>query len=291
MYYFILNPVAGGGKLTRIHNKLKQRLSSLNLIGEFMKTSGEGDGESLARLAVKKGYSTIICVGGDSTVSEVLNGVVGSDVTIGIIPIGHNNIFAKKMGIPTNWKDAISVIQARFKDSFDVGKIIESRQYFFLSAGFGAETSLCFKNGSSSAFSMNYDRTVFKSALENQSNIKMRFIVDKSYAITLNVLSASIMNLGFIKNCFLNNFKFDTKDGLLDLVVVSEIKDDFDIPQLLRISKPSDSRLITRIQGREIHVESFSEQLKIHVDGRIITKTPATFKIAPTKQKLIIKKS
>jgi diacylglycerol kinase (ATP) len=285
MYYFILNPIAGNGRLNKIQNKLKHQLSSLNLVGEFMKTAGEGDAENLARIAVKKGYSTVICVGGDQTINEVLNGIAGNDITLGIIPIGENNSFAKKINIPSDYTKAIKLISARYIYNFDVGKIIENREYFLMSSGTGAENFLCMRTKDNFL-----NKSLLKTFLEGFVPVKMRFIIDKSYAITKDILTASIINSTFIKSNYLENINFNSSDGLLDLVLFG-VNSKANINKILKDDDIfSDIYNLTRIKAREIHIESFEEQMKIHIDGRIIAKTPATFTIAPSKQKVIVGK-
>jgi len=294
VYYFILNPVAGGGKLQSIQHKLKQKLSSLNLVGEFMKTAGDNDAENLARLAVKKGYSTIICVGGDSTVNEVLNGISGADITLGIIPIGYNNVFADLIKIPNDWRKAIDVIAARRIEHFDLGNVLENKEFFIMSSGIGAENVLSIKNRNRSFLSddnfLGNDSSFFANLLKDQPTYKLQFVIDRKYAITSNALSVSIINSRFFKYGYLDNIEFDYKDRMLDLVILSNVKNRNKLKSIIKNSSSLDGKYFTHIRGTEIHVESFSEQLKVHLDGRVLAKTPCTFKISPTKQKIITSK-
>lgn len=71
-----------------------------------------GDGERFAREAVQAVTppDTIIAAGGDGTVNEVINGMSGSDVALGIIPLGTANDFARQAGIPDDADHAMDVI-------------------------------------------------------------------------------------------------------------------------------------------------------------------------------------
>src|SRR5262245_37947689 len=59
-----------------------------------------GDGAVFAREAIAAGADTIVAVGGDGTANEVLNGMEGTSVGLGIIPAGTANDFARQVGIP-----------------------------------------------------------------------------------------------------------------------------------------------------------------------------------------------
>lgn len=101
----ITNPSARGDKARSF---LEQR-KSWEEVGVIMETSGPGDAERLAALAVKQGFTTVIAGGGDGTVFEVLNGLVSGnerliDYRFGVLPLGTVNVFAKELGMPMNPK-------------------------------------------------------------------------------------------------------------------------------------------------------------------------------------------
>src|SRR5215208_1084125 len=64
----------------------------------------------IAKKAVKKGYSTVIAMGGDGTISAVVRGLAGSDVHLGIIPAGTENDIALSLGIPKDFREACELI-------------------------------------------------------------------------------------------------------------------------------------------------------------------------------------
>lgn len=138
MYYYILNPASGGGRINKIQDRLKTKLSELGIAGEFVKSIGEGDAKKLAVMGVKKGYKTIVAVGGTSTINEVINGVGNSGVAVGIIPIGNKNELANSLGI-LDWQSACNILAARKIEVLNLGRV--GKSYFITSVdiGFGAE--------------------------------------------------------------------------------------------------------------------------------------------------------
>ncbi|MEP6956363.1 MAG: diacylglycerol kinase family protein [Chthoniobacterales bacterium] len=93
----ILNPAARGERARR----LRARIEAIADGAVVLATSRSGDAESLARTAVKQGFDTIVAAGGDGTVNEVVNGMAGSSVALGILPLGTMNVFATELGLPT----------------------------------------------------------------------------------------------------------------------------------------------------------------------------------------------
>jgi diacylglycerol kinase (ATP) len=69
---------------------------------EARETHASGDATNLARQAAQSDYGAIFAVGGDGTLNEVMNGVLGSDTALGVLPYGTANVWAKEMGLPLN---------------------------------------------------------------------------------------------------------------------------------------------------------------------------------------------
>jgi len=100
-----------------------------------------GDATRFAREAVRDGASTVVAVGGDGTVNEVVNGLVGSGVPLGVIPIGTANDFARQAGIPDDPNHAMDVILRQPPRPMDVGEV-NGRAFLNVSTGgVGAETT------------------------------------------------------------------------------------------------------------------------------------------------------
>ena len=76
-------------------------------------TWGAGDAASHAAQAADRGTDVVIACGGDGTLNEVVNGLDGYDVPLGVIPLGTANDFARQTGIPQVADHAMDVILRR----------------------------------------------------------------------------------------------------------------------------------------------------------------------------------
>src|SRR5947199_5903508 len=65
-------------------------------------TTRTGEAELLARRGVEEGFEKIVAAGGDGTINEVVNGLAGAGVTLGLLPIGTMNVFATELGLPVH---------------------------------------------------------------------------------------------------------------------------------------------------------------------------------------------
>lgn len=154
MYYFIINPNSRSGTGLRIWRQLEQQLKNQQISYQAYLTEYVGHARKLAHaLSDSAVPRTIVVLGGDGTVNEVLDGLILSDhITLGYIPAGSGNDFARGLGIPQNPRKALDCILHH-------GQIREIRlgqvkadgktHRFGTSTGIGYDASICHENLSS----------------------------------------------------------------------------------------------------------------------------------------------
>lgn len=113
----VLNPEA---RTSRKLNVVSQ-IAALAPHAAVRLTGYPGHAEFLAREAVSQGFETVVAGGGDGTVNEVLRGITGSKVRLGVLPLGTMNVFARELKVPLEWKKAWRMIEHGEKRSVDLG--------------------------------------------------------------------------------------------------------------------------------------------------------------------------
>ena len=147
-WYIIVNPSSGGGISKKKLTKIRQCLKENNIFGRLNKTSPQVSAKSLVGKGIQQGFRRIICIGGDGTVHNLVNGILNQtnvnpkDIVIGLIPMGTGNDWARHHNIPTNYKKAISIIAKENVDQQDVGELrilngARKAVYFINYAGVG----------------------------------------------------------------------------------------------------------------------------------------------------------
>ena len=117
-HLFIINPAAGKHMDTvGIQKEIKTAMADRDEPWEVMLTKGSGDAETLSRAWAEQSSDPlrIYAMGGDGTLNEVVNGVVGCDhVSVGCCPLGSGNDFVKTFG-RENWRfrDLRSLVEAK----------------------------------------------------------------------------------------------------------------------------------------------------------------------------------
>jgi YegS/Rv2252/BmrU family lipid kinase len=101
--YFIINPVAGFGGFQKLARKAILRLGEYGHEVCVVETTGPGEATSLARRAAEQAFDVTLAIGGDGTINEVCNGLVGTETALGVLPAGTANVYAADMRIPIWW--------------------------------------------------------------------------------------------------------------------------------------------------------------------------------------------
>ncbi len=126
---FIVNPSSATGstgrKWPQIEALARDRLGPF----QAMLTTGPGDATRLTRLALLEGAELVVCVGGDGTLNEVVNGFMGEDAPIqpeamlGFIPRGTGSDIIKTVPIPRELNRALDLIKGSHTRPIDLGRL------------------------------------------------------------------------------------------------------------------------------------------------------------------------
>ncbi len=145
----ISNPRAGRGGAQRVLEveRFCEALKAHGVEIEVINTMAPGDATRLAAAAAAKSAgATIIVSGGDGTINEALQGLIGTDARLGIWPRGTANVLAREIGMPTRIeKVAETIARGKIKRIYPGCVLHEEtgeRRYFFLMAGIGLDASV-----------------------------------------------------------------------------------------------------------------------------------------------------
>jgi YegS/Rv2252/BmrU family lipid kinase len=124
--YIILNPIAGHSYAEEIHSAFEESFSENGWTYEVYETTGKEDVSGVARKACERGVDLVIAAGGDGTVAEVVNGLIDTDVPLGILPVGTGNGLARSLQIPISIDEAMQLIAGEHRlqpvDAMRVGE-------------------------------------------------------------------------------------------------------------------------------------------------------------------------
>lgn len=138
----IVNPYATTVS-DRLKNLVVYALQSRYAV-EAVETERRGHATQLTREAATEGFDVVVAFGGDGTVNEAANGLVGSETPLSCLPGGSTNVWCRTLGIPNDVVDATEHL-LRLADDFqpfvvDLGRMND--RHFVFSSGVGLDASV-----------------------------------------------------------------------------------------------------------------------------------------------------
>ncbi len=141
----IYNPSSGREQIKKHLPYILERLEEAGYETSAHKTIGEGSATEAARLASEREFDLVIAAGGDGTIFEVVNGLAEKEYrpTLGIIPAGTTNDFARALEIPKEIEKACDILCNGETIPLDIGKA--GNKYFVNIAAGGTLTELTYE--------------------------------------------------------------------------------------------------------------------------------------------------
>lgn len=118
---FIINPKSGVERQKEIKQGIEAHLDKEQYSYELLYTEFAKHGTVLAKEAARNGAHAVVAVGGDGSVNDIVQGLMGTDTLLAIIPKGSGNGMARTMCIPLDTNDAIKLINKGNVVNMDIG--------------------------------------------------------------------------------------------------------------------------------------------------------------------------
>ncbi|PWK29370.1 YegS/Rv2252/BmrU family lipid kinase [Arcicella aurantiaca] len=206
-----MNPMSGTTTLAQ-KNKIKQIVSKLPESQLFF-TEYSGHATKIAQQAVREGIATVVAIGGDGTVNEVGKGLIGSNTSLGIIPIGSGNGLARHLKIPLKIEKAIQFVMSQPAVLMDVCFLNDIPFFCTAGVGFDAEVAHEFAKQNSRGLKT-YARMALKSFRTYKSET---FQIDNEDKTVFAITFANATQYG---NNAMISPKSKIDDGLIEMVLL-----------------------------------------------------------------------
>jgi YegS/Rv2252/BmrU family lipid kinase len=248
-------------------------------------TTGPGSARALAAGAAAQGYDTVVAAGGDGTINEVVNGLAGTDLALGVLPVGTMNVFATELGLPINLAQAWEVILRGHTREIDLAKANE--QYFVQLAGVGLDAQIV--KETSWAMKRNLGPLSYIVSAAQVASRKPPRLVVQCDGKTIEGCFVLIGNGRFYGGPFTLFQQARVDDGLLDALVFQNLGYLDIIRYLGNILMGSHTDLpdVISCQARKIEVTS-EEEVPVEVDGELAMQVPVTFGFSSRKLRVLV---
>ncbi|MBR0575751.1 diacylglycerol kinase family lipid kinase [Proteiniclasticum sp. BAD-10] len=297
-HLFIVNPVAGNGIALRmtdtIHKLFKElKLKYTDIDYEIVYTKEEGHATEIARRYSAKADYRIYAVGGDGTLNEVLNGMVGSGSSLGCIPGGSGNDFIKSIVTKFDRRRILMNTVLGSEEEIDLGEV--DGRYFINIASMGFDASVVnnvekFKAVKLLPNKFAYLASVLDTAKDFQ-DLNLRMVIDGEELDT-SAFMVAIANGKYYGGGIKIAPDANIRDGLLDVILVRNITRS-KIMRFLPLAvqgKHMDLEEVTFQRAKSISLYS-DEPVYVNIDGELEARREAHFSIGNQKVKFIIPKN
>jgi len=266
---FIFNPRSGRShRYAALPRAIRTFIAEQRLDAALVCSEHAGHAVELARAALADGCERVVAVGGDGTMNQVAQVLVGSPAALGLVPCGSGNGLALHLGIPTRPRRALALLAdpAARVAAIDSGTANGLPFFNVMGLGFDADISRRF-NALPRRGPAAYARAGFKAFRERRSQ-QVTVSADDGPPATLDAFLVSVANSDQYGNRACLAPGAAVVDGRLDLVAVHPVGFWSALPLLARLFLGTfdHSPRVVRLRGTRFVVRRRASGL-IHTDG------------------------
>ncbi len=285
----ITNPAAARTQ-QRAGEAVMRTLRTAGWSAEVLATGGPGDARHLAEYGVSEGVDVVAVFGGDGTTMQAAAALVGTDVSLGVIPGGTGNLLAGNLRIPASPERAARALVAGKPRPFDLGRMDRPTgvQYFAVACGAGYDARVMAETLSE------HKRRWGMAAYAATTLRLLRDIRSTMHVITIDGVEYDahaamvlVANCGEVIPPFVRlGPGIRPDDGLLDVVVMQANSFGQSVRAVWDLLRSADT-LVGFARGREIRVETDPVQ-PVQLDGEPGGFTPFTATVVPGAIRIMV---
>ena len=212
----ILNHAAGLGTAEEYSSAIIGKLSAHGFISSEIIINNSNDLIPAKTISECSDIDLILCCGGDGSLFNITNEYInnGSRATIGLIPFGYNNSFAKACGIAEDFDSAMNTVLSGSPFKYDVGRIND--KFFNLVASFVAAPAMNYITSQQMKDAIDYSKHILRTI--GELNLTK---IGSSFHMTIESQSERIEG-DFLYGAVFNHFSSDSKinDGIMELFLL-----------------------------------------------------------------------
>ena len=290
MLYVILNPSAQKGHAAQREQAVRAALQNAELPFELARTEFSGHAQQLAAAAAEQDrYSAVVAVGGDGTINEVVNGLLGSSTPLGLIPIGTGNDLVKMIDLPPN-RPLLAAQRLRDGTPRPVDVGVANGRAFINGLGCGFDAQIAVENQRPSRLrGFAVYLVALLRALRHYQAPSMRVHFD-GQTVEQPMLLTTIGNGRCHGGGFWVTPDAQLDDGQFDVCLCAAMRLDEILRHVPKVIRGKHTRLkqVRMARARQVTIES-AAPVPVHLDGEILGAAlqQVTVEIRPGAIKLL----
>jgi YegS/Rv2252/BmrU family lipid kinase len=298
-WFAVLNPVSGGGRARRHREDIEAALRDHGVDHALHVSEHAGHAIALAREGARAGYRRFIAVGGDGTLNELLNGVLGAGVAFSeppvfaLVPVGRGDDWARTFRIPRPAGEAAALIGRGRTVLQDIGVAAfehagpDSKRHFINVAGAGFD-----------AYVVAQTQALRLGPLTYLAGLLRGFMTFRAPQMKVTVASDTRQEPLFLAFAAIGRYcgggmhvapGASPDDGLFDVVTVGAVGK---AELLMNLRRLFDGTLpeyhkVSVVRAASVRVES-EPPAQVQADGELLGSTPVSFSVLPRAVRVIV---
>ena len=283
---FVINPISGTKRKESLYDLIPRILHVNGVAFEIVETQYAGHASELTLMAIKSGFDCVVAVGGDGTVNEIGATLAGSDVVLGIVPLGSGNGLARSLKLSGNPEQAINQILTG--KTVEVDTMVLNDHNFVNMAGIGFDAWVAHNFSTQKKRGIAY---YIKAMLESYLDFTP---LDLTYSFEGRRYEEKAFVMSFANSGQYGNNAYiapmaDFSDGLIDVAILSPFP------------KPMAPAIGLSLVTHDIHKSKYYHHFKtdhveinmksvpkVHVDGEAIhTRLPIHVSVTDRKLRVV----
>jgi YegS/Rv2252/BmrU family lipid kinase len=295
----IFNPTAG--PRAELRRDLERVISYLEERGwhvTMRETRKSGDATELARAAVAAHCKAVLVAGGDGTIHEVVNGLVGSETAMGVLPAGTGNVWAKEIGLPTltlTQPDRLLAAARMLVDGevrwVDVGRAGD--HYFLNCAGVGFDSTVVTQIEPRTRTTKQLGLLAYLSAgiwvARDFGGVRSTIVID-GHTVRTKMILVFVSNIRYQGGLFNLTPEARVDDGLLDVRVFRGLGPSWVMRHIAGVFTHRHLRdpAVSHYQGQRVAIYT-EEPFPVQLDGEPVgIMTPVSLEVVPRSLRVLV---
>jgi diacylglycerol kinase (ATP) len=286
----VLNPDAGSvGNVDELVEKVRRIKDS-----ELCVTTKQGDAENFSREAVDSGCDHIVAAGGDGTLNAVINGIGEriSDVSVGLIPLGTGNDFARSLNLPKDVDASIELIERRQTRQIDLVRVTSDCTRYFVNVSGGGFSGIVDEKLTPEMKTTWGPLAYLRGAAEALPELcayRTEMLLDDSEQMAMYLYNVILANGRYVAGGIPIAPEAVIDDGLLDIILIPErpaAQIALLMGQILLGEHLTNEALVFR-RAAKLAVNSHPG-MWFNVDGELVGNEPAVFEVMPRALRFVV---
>jgi diacylglycerol kinase (ATP) len=286
----VLNPVAGSvGNVGEWAEKVRRIKNS-----EVRVTTKQGDAENFSREAVDSGCDLIVAAGGDGTLNAVINGIGERipDISVGLIPLGTGNDFARSLNLPKDIDASIELIERRQTKQIDAVRVTSDCTRYFVNVSGGGFSGIVDEKLTPEMKTTWGPLAYLRGAAEALPELcayRTEMLLDDLEQMAMNLYNVIVANGRYVAGGIPIAREAVIDDGLLDIILIPErpaAQIALLMGQILMGEHLTNEALVFR-RAAKLAVNSHPG-MWFNVDGELVGNEPAVFEVMPRALRFVV---